>query len=242
VSTDDDATPPYLNPFVLPVPEVRFEHSDIDRYVPDADGPVPAVVLVHGGPIPPDVRPRDWPVYIGYGSLLAAAGVVGVMTDHPLHSPAHYAQSAERIAAVVARVRADERVDPDRIALWFFSGGGPLLADYLRDQPPWLRCLVATYPLMATPPEFGVDPRFMPIEAARWFHGRLVLTRVGRERPVVAETVTRFLEAVSPDAAVLVVDVPNGQHGFDHLDHTDESRGSVMTALTAVVRALTTVD
>jgi hypothetical protein len=71
-----------------------------------------------------------------------------------------------------------------------------------------------------------------------------VLTRVGLERPAFAESVSQFLDAVSPES-VLVVDVPNGQHGFDYLDHTEESRGSVMTALTAVVRALTaasTVD
>jgi hypothetical protein len=241
VSSDAAATPPYLNPFVLSVPDVTVEHSDIDRYVPDTDGPVPAVVLVHGGPIPSELRPRDWPVFIGYGALLAAAGVMGVMTDHPLHSPAHYPHSARRLTAVVDRVRADERVDPDRIGLWFFSGGGLLMADYLRDQPPWLRCLAATYPVLAGPPEFGVDPRFSPIEAAPLFHGRLVLTRVGLERPALAESVDQFLEAVCPDA-VLVVDVPNGQHGFDYLDHTEESRGSVMTALTAVVRALSTVD
>jgi hypothetical protein len=244
VSSDDAAAPPYLNPFVLPVPEVSIEHSDIDRYVPDAAGPVPAVVLAHGGPIPPELRPRDWPVYVGYGALLAAAGVMGVMTDHPLHSPAHYAHSAQRIAAVVDRVRADERVDADRIALWFFSGGGLLMADYLRDQPPWLRCLAATYPVLAAPAQFGVDPRFSPIEAAPLFHGRLVLTRVGLERPAFAESVTQFIDAISPEA-LLVVDVPNGQHGFDYLDHTEESRGSVMTAVTAVVRALTapsTVD
>jgi dienelactone hydrolase len=242
VTNPDNAPPAYLNPFVLPVPDVTIEASDIDRYVPEADGPVPAVVLVHGGPITPEIKPRDWPVFVGYGSLLAAAGVMGVMFDHPLYSATHYAESAERIATVVARVRADQRVDPDRIALWFFSGGGPLLADYLRQPPHWLRCLAATYPLLDMPAEWGVDPRFRPIEAAAEYRGRMVLTRVGLERPMFAEAVETFLAAVSEQAQVMVVDVPNGHHGFDHRDDTDESRDAVLAALAAVVGALTTVD
>jgi hypothetical protein len=40
-------------------------------------------------------------------------------------------------------------------------------------------------------------------------------------------------------AGVEVVDVPHGQHGFDALDHTDESREAVNRALDLVLDALT---
>lgn len=45
-------------------------------------------------------------------------------------------------------MRAHSRVDADRVALWLFSGAGPLAAEYLRRPPKWLRCLALTYPLL----------------------------------------------------------------------------------------------
>ncbi|HET9893893.1 MAG TPA: hypothetical protein VFQ44_03065 [Streptosporangiaceae bacterium] len=60
-------------------------------------------------------------------------------------------------------MRADPRVDAGRVALWFFSGGGLLPADWLCAPPEWLRCVAATYPWLAPPPDW--DARFRPIDA-----------------------------------------------------------------------------
>jgi hypothetical protein len=239
VATTDNAPPAYLNPFVLPVPEVMVERSDIDLYVPAAEDPVPVVILIHGGPVSEDaVPPRDWPVFVGYGSLLAAGRVMAVMLDHPLFSGADYANSADTIIDVINRVRRDPRIDPDRVGLWFFSGGGLLLADWLREPPPWLRSLAATYPLLATPPEWGIDARFRPVEAAGAYTGPLVLTRVGQERPDLNAAVSDFLSALNPKAALTLIEVPHGHHGFDHLDDTDESRDAVRRSVSAVISSL----
>jgi hypothetical protein len=73
---------------VVEVADVPVERRGVwDLYDPVATGPRPAVVFVHGGPVPAGlpVSPRDWPVYRGYGALAAAAGLVGVTVDHPLH-------------------------------------------------------------------------------------------------------------------------------------------------------------
>jgi acetyl esterase/lipase len=67
---------------------------------------------------------------------------------------------------------------------------------------------------------------------ARAPHPPVVLTRVGLERPELAEAVDAFIKAA--DETVTVIDVPNGQHGFDCLDHTEESRSAVRVALDAV--------
>src|SRR5690348_890205 len=75
----------YLNPFVLSVETRPAERrGTVDLYLPDATQPQPAIVFVHGGPLPEPVRPRprDWPVYQAYGSMAAAAGLVGVTVDH----------------------------------------------------------------------------------------------------------------------------------------------------------------
>ncbi len=217
-------------------------HGHIDLYLRQAAQRSAAIVFVHGGPIPVGRRPspRDWPVYQGYGSLAASRGIAGVTVDHRLHDPADYPQAAADVAAAIEAVRADPRIDADRIALWFFSGGGLLLADWLRTPPGWLRCAAASYPLLAPPPDWSVHPRFRPAEAVPGA-GTLpiVLTNVGRERPAIAGTVDAFIAAARACQARLeVVDVPHGQHGFDMLDHTDESRKAVEHALDTVAAHL----
>lgn len=66
-----------------------------------------------------------------------------------------------------------------------------------------------------------------------------MLTRVGRERPPLAATVEEFVTAARDRGVRLeIIDVPNGRHSFDVLDHTDESRKAVERAFDAVVAAL----
>nr|WTA65908.1 hypothetical protein OHB51_25940 [Micromonospora sp. NBC_00855] len=73
--------------------------------------------------------------------------------------------AADEIAAMVEQVRADPRVDSERVVLWFFSGGGLFAADWLRVPPPWLRGIALTYPLLIPFPGWEVDARFLPVEA-----------------------------------------------------------------------------
>lgn len=236
--------PEYLSPFVLPI-DVRAaeRHGAVDMYLPDeAAWPCPAVVFVHGGPIPAGLHPtpRDWPVYKGYGSAVAARGIVGVTVDHRLHEVGGYPLAAADVAAAVEMIRADPRVDADRVAMWFFSGGGLLLADWLRTPPGWLRCVAATYPVLAPLPGWDVDPRFRPAEAVATAGDLpIVLSRVGREDPRIAAAVEAFVEAARRyQATIEIIDVPGGRHGFDMLDHTGEARDAVKHGLDAVLAAV----
>ena len=229
------------DPFVLPVEICAAErHGAVDLYVPDnTSQPCPAVVFVHGGPLPAELRPtpRDWPVYRGYGSAAAESGAVGVTVDHRLHDMSGYPLAAADVAAAVELVRADERVAAGRIAIWFFSGGGLLLADWLSSPPEWLRCVAASYPVLAPLPGWEVDPRFRPVQAVESAGGLpIVLTRAGRERDEIAATVEAFTSAAGRCGAQLeIIDVPGAQHGFDMLDDTGESRQAIRRALKAVL-------
>jgi acetyl esterase/lipase len=239
--------PPFLQPFVVPVAEAgRRREGIIDVYTPVGGDrlPRPAIVFIHGGPLPPDLKPspRDWPVFIGYGSFAASRGMVGVTVDHRLHSLAHYSTAADDVASAVAQARALTEVDPDRVALWFFSGGGLLSADWLAQLPPWLRCIAVTYPVLAPLAGWDVDARFRPVEAVRTAGSvPILLTRVGREQPAIAATVEAFTASAElHQVAIDVIDVPEGQHSFDMLDHTDGSRAAVTEAMTRVTAALCT--
>lgn len=239
-----DEEPAHLRPFLIDLPERPRERlGRVDLYLPEADGPRPAVLFVHGGPVPRDVRPtpRDWPVFAGYGRFAADRGVVGATLDHRLHDLTDFGRAAQDVTEAVERVRADPRVDGERVALWFFSSGGLLSADWLAAPPPWLRCVAATYPVLAPMPGWGLaDSRFHPATAVR-AAGRLpiVLTRVGRERPEIAVTVEAFLAAAADCAAgVELIDVPLGRHGFETTDRTEQARHAVHRAMRSVVEHL----
>ncbi len=244
----------FLEPFVVAADPVEPERDGaVDLYLPRGDRPRPAVVFVHGGPLPPALTPapREWPVYRGYGSLVASRGVVGVTFDHDLFDADAYPHAAGQVVAAVDRARRDPRVDADRVALWFFSGGGPLSADWLRDPPVWLRCVALTYPLLGGVPGLRFQPadavEAVGVAAAAGVAGAMranalpiVLTRVGLERPAVAATVEAFVTTARTAGSDLsIVDVPTGRHAFDVLDHTDESRQAVVTAVDRVLALLT---
>ncbi|MEU4280221.1 dienelactone hydrolase family protein [Streptomyces tanashiensis] len=236
--------PSHLLPFLIDVPErPRDRVGRVDLHLPDADGPRPAVVFVHGGPIEPDrtPTPRDMPFFLGYGRYAAGMGVVGVTLDHRLHGLADYARAAADIAEAVELVRADPRVDGDRIALWFFSTGGLLAADWLAAPPPWLRCVAANYPALAPLPGWeSVEARFRPVATVGTADGPpVVLTRAGQEHPVLTATVEEFLTAAKERGAdVEVVDAPLAHHSFELVDPTDESRAVVERTMRAVLARL----
>ncbi|MEW2317699.1 alpha/beta hydrolase [Streptomyces bauhiniae] len=231
-----DHVPDHLRPFVLEVPDrPRERREHVDLYLPDGQEASPAVVFVHGGPLPAGIRPtpRDWPAFTGYARLAARLGAVGVTLDHRLHAPDDLARAAEDVSAAVDLVRSHPRVDGDRVALWFFSGSGPLSAPWLSAPPPWLRCLAANYPLLEPLPGHGTDGDwFRPAAAVRGARDLpIVLTRVGLEDPMLDATVERFLEAAGGcGAEVEVVAAPHCRHGFETVDHTDEARAVVREA------------
>lgn len=83
-------------------------------------------------------------------------------------------------------------------------------------------------------------PAFRPLGAVQ-ADGRLpvALTVVGREGPEVAATVAAFIAAARiRNRQLKLIDVPEGQHGFAMLDHTDCSRDAVRQAMAWVTEKL----
>lgn len=222
--------------FFHDVPPARCTREDLlDVHVDAAAAePRPAVVFVHGGPVPPGHSARDTEVFRGYGALAAAAGLVGITFDHRLHSGEDYPRAADDVAAVVARTRELGSVDADRVLLWFFSGGGAIAASWLRDPPAWLRGIAWTYPVLAPPPGWPGDvPRFDAVAAVRE-HPALptLLVRVGTEIEVARVTQEAFLQAADEAGAALeVLTVDHAEHGFEVGPYDADARAVVDRAV-----------
>ncbi len=231
-------SPAFLRPLVLPVEAWEpVREGTVDWYLPAAGEPAPAVVFVHGGPVPDwlEPKPREWPSYQAYGAWAARSGLVGVTFDHPFSSVEAWPGAQREIERVVASTRTHPGVDPDRIVVWGFSGAGALLGRWMTRPEPWLRGVAATYPLCRPLDDLPMAPVTMADAVSSAADLPLLLTRVGHERDEVAETVAEFVAAAAEAGARLdVIDVPHGHHGFDQIDDTDESRDAIREAMSWV--------
>ncbi len=107
---------------------------ELDLWLPpNAGGPVPAVVFLHGGGWRLGSRHGAGPAYAGASphpfELVAQAGIAVASVDYRLSGEATFPAQLHDAKAAVRwlRVRAgDVGIDPDRIAAWGESAGGQL--------------------------------------------------------------------------------------------------------------------
>lgn len=100
----------------------------MDAYVPDSDGPFPAVIIVHGG----GWEAGDKITYVSpVFAPLAQAGFAWFSIDYRLAPYAHVPDQLEDVRNAVRFVRRHAawfHIDPDRIALLGESASGHLVA------------------------------------------------------------------------------------------------------------------
>ena len=202
----------------------------------------PAVVFIHGGYLPPNLltKPKEWGVYVSYGQLLAASGLVGITFNHRFYGWNSLSDSQSDVADLIEYVRANADtlgIDKDRIALWAFSGGGPFLSQALRDSPVYIRCLVSYYALLdlqglrkdipAAITDEILNEHSPVYQLSRNERKRapIFIARAGLDNPVLNAGVERFVhEALSKNMTIDLSNHPEGHHGFDILDDNERSR------------------
>lgn len=226
--------PPHLRPFVLPHEAVEPARSGgLDLYLP-ASTPAPAVLMVHGGPVPRDhqVRPPQWPTFRGYGALLAQAGLVCGMFEHGFVDAETLGAAQENIRDAAATLRADSHVDPDRFGMWYFSAGGLFMGSVLADPAAsGVAAVAGTYAAPASP--YVDDPAFPPATATAELSDiplLLVLPENDFEWIVTART-ELLQRCASERRAVDVIEVPGVHHGFETVDDTEESRDAIRRSI-----------
>lgn len=229
----------------LPYKDAGGQPLLMDLYSPPGPPrPRPAVVLIHGGPVP-RLGARRMGVFTSYGELLAASGLVAVAFDHRFFAPQRLPDAARDVEDLVAHVRANAvplGVDPDQMALWAFSGGGSLLAAPLRDRPAWLRAVVAYYAVLdlrQPPPGEAIGEEegrtFSPVcslAAASPALPPILVARAGLDHPWLNGGLDRFVQAAVASGATLdLLTHPGGRHGFDVLDDDLRSRQIIRRTL-----------
>ncbi len=231
--------PGYLSDFILPTePVVPTTVDGVDLYLPAPGEPAPAVLLVHGMLRQhPDVTPRSWPVYRGYASELARRGVAAAMLDHELVDGFHYPEAIQTVLAGLDTVRAADGVSGDRVAVWAFSFGGPLLLPVMARAEPWLRCVAGTYPLLSA--ELMASWPDVPAALAGLGKRPFILTTVEHEMPDLVPGQTSFVRAAQGAGADLRhIAVPTAAHGFDLQTPTKQARDAVTQALDQLVATM----
>jgi acetyl esterase/lipase len=206
---------------------------------------LPAVLFIHGGPIPaaPVPQPTDWGVYIAYGELCAASGLIGVTFNHRFYDPAQLEQAGDDVRAAVDYVRAhagELQIDSSRLAVWAFSGGGPFLSSFLRAQPDYLRCLAASYAVLDLRAYLGdaaanvSGARLDAFSPAANLNAAaadlpMFIARAGLDAPAINASIDLFVQkALAANAPLELMNHPQGHHGFDILD--DDARTREITA------------
>ena len=161
----------------------------------------PMVVLIHGS-APIETRPKDWGVFQSWGRLLAASGLTAVTFNHRLTL-----KDVRNAIHFVHTNAASWGADGERIALAVWSGGGPLLEI---EMPPFVRCVVAFYAILDCP--------VCPVP--------MFIARAGRDTIAgVNESIDAFVKkAIQENAALTLMNHPEGEHGFDNQNDSERSR------------------
>lgn len=213
---------------------------------PGPPRPRPAVILVHGGPIP-RTGAKNMGVFVSYGELIAASGLVAITFDHRFLAPGRLSDAGADVTDLVAHVRTHAGsigVDPERLALWAFSGGGPLLAAPLRDRATWLRAVVAYYAVMDLQQPAPKADSAMSAELRQSFSAirslgedartvpPILVARAGLDDPWLNGGVDRFVAAAVAKGATLdLLNHPQGRHAFDILDDDARSKQIIRRTL-----------
>jgi acetyl esterase/lipase len=226
----------------------------LDAYIPSGTGRgerLPAILFISGAE---DVRQWRW--FITWGQLAAAHGIVGVVADkrYPrgLDGLRSGFEDTEKLLSYL-RANGDQLgIDPQRICLWTFSAGGRLTSVGLKASAPAVRCLVSFYGILDLSGEFAnagdekerdtLLKRYSPVhvlEATVSSGGKvppLLIGRAGKDAPFLNSGIDRFAAAaLRLNAPLTIMNYAEGDHGFDGLNDTPQSRALIKAALQFVI-------
>ena len=214
-------------------------HFDLDL-PPGASAPRAGIVFVSGAS-----DARDWAVYQSYGRLAAAQGFAGIVYEKR-YERGQVLEGVADTGMLLDWLREHAReqgVDPSRIVLWGFSGGGILLGTGIDARRPEVRALIGFYPALDYSQYFPMYPdslravvkaKASPADILQSRPTALpptLIARAGLDDPLLNSGVMRFLRlALDAGRPIELINVAQGRHAFDVLDDTEESRRAMRRA------------
>src|SRR6266487_2820639 len=244
---------------------VDLSDFKLDIYHPATyqnNGRLPAVLLIHGdGPPEALENMKDNGQYVGWGQLIAAAGLSAVTFNHrsSLDLLDIHGVSSD-IKDLIAYVRTNGEslhINADRLAIWVCSAGSPYaLKVALGDAPAYIRCTVCYYGIVdlrvfyedqvkpseerESEPTLPLlsDDKFAEFSAIAHLRKRsgaiapLLIARAGLDRHVLNRYIDHFvIEAITQNAPLTFLNHPTGHHGFDQLDNNVRSHEIIKATL-----------
>jgi dienelactone hydrolase len=176
---------------------------------------------------------RNAHFYTSWGKLVAAAGIIGVTYDTEQPD-----QDLETLIEFIRDHAEELRVDPNRIGFMSSSANGPTVMSYLMQEGRKdVRFSIYYYTLSLTPDrkfteqfETNCEQRgCLVADLANVSYVDpdlpLLIVKAGQDFiPHINEGLDYFIEYAQGEGAdVTVIEYPNGRHGFDTEQHTDES-------------------
>ncbi len=176
---------------------------------------------------------KDWQMIISWAELIAASGMIAV-TYQTLYSQSE----SDSLISYLSRNADKFNIDIDRIAVFGCSANALAAQSLLQNDSYNIRCAVLYYGLLLTPDQ----KYFEEINSAQNSFGfyfsdlnqvddipsdiPILVTRAGKDKnPLILMTIDHFLnEAVKSNAKITFINYPEGQHDFDILDDTENSR------------------
>jgi len=236
--------------------EIEGAKLTLDLYTPRGKKVLrPAVILIHGGPIPADWKPTTWGIYRSYGELVAASGFVAVTFNHRLHELGDYGRAAEDVRTLIAYVRenaASLGIDKDRLALWAFSGGGALISPGFDEGSGFIHALASYYGILDLRGSKELEvPAALPepmasqlspvvlVEKSTAALPPILIARAGIDSPAINRSVDDFVRAAHEKSMTVdLLTLPQGQHAFDVRDDVPRSREVIEATIAFLKRNL----
>jgi acetyl esterase/lipase len=211
-----------------------------DIYLPAARGTYPVVLLVSGGSV------NDWRTaafYTSFARVLAAEGLAAVNYDKRLARNRDAVPAASEDSLMLADYlktnAAKYGLDPSRLCTWHFSAGGTIAGTMLGEKSP-AACVVLTYAILSLG-EGDQNPQLAPHSAlvrARERGDRFpptLVVRAGRDARTLNDSIDAFVAAaLAKNAPVTLINYPAGDHGFEILNDTDETRRVIAQSISWV--------
>ncbi|MBI9045919.1 MAG: dienelactone hydrolase family protein [Anaerolineaceae bacterium] len=221
----------------LTTPEHTLKADFYSPRKPPLNYTLPAIILVSGdsGSGHTHVLKSNGQ-YTSWGRIFAAAGMVAVNFNH--HSTENLTKLDEirqEVRALIEFVHnnaAAHHIDPQRIAIWTCSAGPPYAFDWvLKEQPAYVRCLIAYYGLMDLAHMIGESDPPEVVEMMKQFTPSKYLSlnpsgtipiqvvKAGLDRSYFRKSMDTFLEeAEKLNIDLDFIDHPEATHGFELRD------------------------